>query len=64
MTTVPPKPPKPVVEAAEGNVKALLALLATLSPIDEPWPDVDEGLLPLEPGPDFSDMADDREVES
>ncbi|KKJ00020.1 hypothetical protein [Prochlorothrix hollandica] len=28
--------------------KSLLAFAATLSPLDEDWPDCDQGLLPLE----------------
>ena len=37
-------PPKPV----KGSAAALLALLATMEPIDEEFPDIDEGLLPLD----------------
>ncbi|MDB5741694.1 MAG: virulence-associated protein VapB-like protein [Polaromonas sp.] len=36
-----PKHPK-------GSAAALLAVLATMEPIDEEFPDVDEGLLPLD----------------
>lgn len=38
---VTPKHPK-------GSAAALLAVLATMEPIDEEFPDVDEGLLPLD----------------
>lgn len=42
-----------VIEAIEpkhprGSAAALLAVLATMKPIDEEFPDVDEGLLPME----------------
>ncbi len=42
-----------VIEAIEpkhprGSAAALLAVLATMEPIDEEFPDVDEGLLPME----------------
>jgi hypothetical protein len=29
-------------------------LVAVLEPVDDDFPDVDEGLQPLNPGPDFS----------
>lgn len=32
----------------KGTAAALLAVLATMEPIDEDFPDVDEGLLPLD----------------
>jgi antitoxin VapB len=32
----------------KGSAAALLAVLATMEPIDEDFPDVDEGLLPLD----------------
>ena len=32
----------------KGRVPALLVVLATMEPIDEDFPDVDEGLLPLD----------------
>ena len=32
----------------KGSVAALLVVLATMEPIDEDFPDVDEGLLPLD----------------
>ena len=32
----------------KGSVAALLAVLATMQPIDEDFPEVDEGLLPLD----------------
>ncbi|MEI8168393.1 MAG: virulence-associated protein VapB [Rhodoferax sp.] len=32
----------------KGSLGCLMAALATLEPIDEPFPDVDEGLLPLD----------------
>jgi antitoxin VapB len=32
----------------KGSVTALLVVLATMEPIDEDFPDVDEGLLPLD----------------
>jgi antitoxin VapB len=32
----------------KGSAAALLAVLATMEPIDEEFPDVDEGLLPLD----------------
>ena len=32
----------------KGSAAALLAILATMEPIDEDFPDVDEGLLPLD----------------
>lgn len=41
---IEPVPVKPV----KGSAAALLALLATMEPIDEEFPDVDEGLLPLD----------------
>lgn len=42
-----------VIEAIEpkhprGSAAALLAVLATMEPIDEEFPDVDQGLLPME----------------
>ena len=42
-----------IIEAIEpkhpkGSAAALLAVLATMEPIDEEFPDVDEGLLPLD----------------
>ncbi|WP_051675785.1 antitoxin [Polaromonas glacialis] len=42
-----------IIEAIEpkhpkGSAAALLAVLATMEPIDEGFPDVDEGLLPLD----------------
>jgi len=40
----PPSSP----QTARSQPSSLLALLATLSPLDEDWPDFDEGLLPLE----------------
>ena len=30
------------------------AVLATMEPVDDDFPDVDEGLQPLNPGPDLS----------
>ncbi|MEO7401890.1 MAG: virulence-associated protein VapB [Polaromonas sp.] len=44
---------KLIIEAIEpkhpkGSAAALLAVLATMEPIDEEFPDVDEGLLPLD----------------
>ncbi len=33
---------------ARGSAAALLAILATMEPIAEEFPDVDEGLLPLD----------------
>lgn len=41
---IEPLRPKP----AKGSAEALLAVLATMEPIDEEFPDVDEGLLPLD----------------
>lgn len=41
---IEPVPVRPV----KGSAAALLALLATMEPIDEEFPDVDEGLLPLD----------------
>jgi hypothetical protein len=35
-------------QIASSQPSSLLDYLATLSPLDEDWPDVDEGLLPLE----------------
>ena len=32
----------------KGSAAALLAVLSTMEPIDEEFPDVDEGLLPLD----------------
>jgi antitoxin VapB len=40
------EPIKPVL--VKGSAAALLAVLATMEPIDEDFPDVDEGLLPLD----------------
>ncbi len=40
------EPLKP--KLVKGSAAALLAVLATMEPIDEEFPDVDEGLLPLD----------------
>jgi antitoxin VapB len=47
------EPAKPKLE--KGSASALLAVLNTMEPIDEEFPDVDAGLLPLDDidfGPD------------
>lgn len=44
-----------ILEPVGSSMAELLASLRALGPIDEPWPDVDEGLLPLEPVPDFGE---------
>ncbi len=43
-----------VAEQVHGSVARLVAVLATMEPVDDDFPDVDEGLQPLNPGPDFS----------
>ena len=43
-----------VAEQVHGSVSRLVAVLATMEPVDDDFPDVDEGLPPLNPGPDFS----------
>lgn len=40
------EPVKP--KLVKGSAAALLAVLATMEAIDEKFPDVDQGLLPLE----------------
>lgn len=40
------EPVKPTL--VKGSAAALLAVLDTMEPIDEDFPDVDEGLLPLD----------------
>ena len=37
-----------VTTAPKGSLACMLALLATMEPIDDEFPDVDEGLLPLD----------------
>jgi hypothetical protein len=43
-----------VAEQVQRSVARLVAVLATMEPVDDDFPDVDEGLPPLNPGPDFS----------
>ncbi len=43
-----------VAEQVHGSVARLVAVLATMEPVDVDFPDVDEGLPPLNPGPVFS----------
>ena len=43
-----------VAEQVHGSVARVLAVLATMEPVDDDFPDGDEGLQPLNPGPDFS----------
>jgi hypothetical protein len=43
-----------VAEQVHGSVARLVAVLATMEPVDDDFPDGDEGLPPLNPGPDFS----------
>ena len=43
-----------IAEQVHGTVARLVAVLATMEPVDDDFPDGDEGLPPLNPGPDFS----------
>lgn len=43
-----------VAEQVHGSVARLVTVLATMEPVDDDFPDVDEGLPPLNRGPDFS----------
>jgi antitoxin VapB len=44
-----------ILEPVGLSMAELLASLRAMGPIDEPWPGVDEGLLPLEPVPDLGE---------
>ena len=43
-----------VAEQVHGSVARQVAVLATMEHVDDDFPHVDEGLPPLNPGPDFS----------
>ena len=47
-----------VIEPVRSSMTELLARLRALGDSSEPWPNVDDGLLPVEPPPDFGHGSD------